>query len=116
MGTVGGGCDDYQFPVAGLGNFVVGVFGDYNFMNIHGQVEDSVTILQGDTNESSSWAAGARLGFLVTPSLLTYFNGGYTGAHFDQVNMSNFGIDAALVSLPATNYNGWSSAAELNML
>jgi outer membrane immunogenic protein len=76
-------------------------------MNIHGQVEDSVMILQGDANESSAWAAGARLGFLVTPSLLTYVNGGYTGAHFDQVNMSNFGIGAPLVYLPATNYNGW---------
>jgi outer membrane immunogenic protein len=106
LGTVGGGCD-YQFPVAGLGNFVVGVFGDYNFMNIHGQVEDSVTILQGDANLSSTWAAGARLGFLVTPSLLTYVNGGYTGAHFDQVNMSFYGIGAAMDYLPATNYSGW---------
>jgi outer membrane immunogenic protein len=106
LGTVGGGCD-YQFSVPSLGNFVVGALGDFNFTNIHGQVEDSVTVLQGDANQSSSWAAGARLGYLVTPNFLTYFDGGFAQARFDQVNMSNFGIGAPLVFLPAHTYNGW---------
>jgi outer membrane immunogenic protein len=107
LGTVGAGCD-YQLPVGSLGNFVIGVFGDYNFMNIHGQVEDSVTVAQGDAKESSAWAVGGRIGYLVTPTFLTYVNGGYTQAHFDQVNMSNFGLGTAgFLSLPAQNYSGW---------
>jgi outer membrane immunogenic protein len=107
LGTVGAGCD-YQLPVGSLGNFVIGVFGDYNFMNIHGQIEDSVTVAQGDAKESRAWAVGGRVGYLVTPNLLTYFNAGYTQAHFDQVNMSNFGIGlAGFVVLPAQNYSGW---------
>ncbi len=39
-GTVGGGCD-YQFPVGGLGNFVVGVLGGYDFMSLKGAFESS---------------------------------------------------------------------------
>ena len=31
LGLVGGGCD-YEFPVSGFGNFVIGAFGDYDFM------------------------------------------------------------------------------------
>jgi outer membrane immunogenic protein len=106
LGTAGAGCD-YQFPLGNLGNFVLGAFGDYNFMNVHGQVEDSVTILQGDAKESSAWAVGGRFGYLVTPALLTYFNGGFTETHYKQVNMSFFGIGAPVLFLPAHNYNGW---------
>ena len=29
-----------------------------------------------------AWAAGARLGYLVAPNVLSYVNGGYTGAHW----------------------------------
>jgi outer membrane immunogenic protein len=102
MGTIGGGCD-YQIA----SNWLIGIQGDYNFTNIHGQVEDSFTILQGDANISSTWAIGGRLGYLVTPQLLTYVNGGYTEARMDLVNMSNEGLGAPLVFLPGTTYHGW---------
>ena len=31
----------------------------------------------------SQWAIGGRIGWLVTPQLLTYFSGGYTEAKFN---------------------------------
>ena len=30
----------------------------------------------------TTWAAGARLGYLVAPNVLSYVNGGYTGSHW----------------------------------
>ena len=38
LGRFGGGCD-YQFSAGGWGNWVVGVFGDYDFMNLTGSKE-----------------------------------------------------------------------------
>src|SRR5260221_1934259 len=29
-----------------------------------------------------AWAAGARLGYLVAPNVLSYVNGGYSGSHW----------------------------------
>ena len=55
---------------------------------------------------------GGRIGYLVTPTLLTYFEGGYTQARFGQVNFSYeflpFGPSGATAySLPGTTYSGW---------
>ena len=44
-----------------------------------------------------TWAAGARIGYLAPPDVLSYVNGGYTGTYFDQVNYFN----TALARLPA---------------
>jgi outer membrane immunogenic protein len=86
FGTVGGGCD-YQFsPASGWGNWVVGVFADYDFMNLHRTLQE--TIVSGDAKESSAWGVGGRIGYLVTPNVFTYINGGYTETRFDQINFS----------------------------
>jgi outer membrane immunogenic protein len=84
FGAAGGGCD-LQFPLLGW-NVVVGAFGDYDFMDLNGTVSDPFSGLQGQLTEQGAWAGGGRVGVLVTPTLLTYFNGGYTGAHIGQVN------------------------------
>src|ERR1700683_2000406 len=93
MGLAGGGCD-YQFSLGSLGNFVIGAFGDYDPMDIDGTNQPQTVgigalgSLSGDVKESSAWYVGARLGFLVTPALLAYTDGGYTQARFDQVNFT----------------------------
>jgi hypothetical protein len=33
---------------------------------------------------------GARLGYIATPNLLTYINGGWTQTRFDQINLTVF--------------------------
>jgi hypothetical protein len=56
-----------------------------------------------------TWAVGGRVGYLISPRFLTYFDGGFTQARFDQVNY-NFSIaggGATGVSLPGQTYNGW---------
>jgi outer membrane immunogenic protein len=37
-----------------------------------------------NVKETGAWYFGGRIGYLVTPSLLTYFDGGYTQTRFTQ--------------------------------
>jgi outer membrane immunogenic protein len=102
LGRVGGGCD-YQFS-AFNSNFVIGVFGDYDFMGLSGSFEEPWTGFIGN-NESGAWA----LGYLVTPTLLAFFDGGYTQANFDRINLSFNAIPSTSTGLymPAQTYSGW---------
>ena len=114
-GTTGGrgwigqaqvGCD-YQFA-GPLGNWVIGAFGDYNFQSVRGDHLGPDTIKVGPLKQDSAWAVGGRVGYLVTPSFLSYVSGGYTETHFKQVDYVNFGTllpDGR--SLPGATYTGY---------
>jgi outer membrane immunogenic protein len=104
-----GGCD-YQFNMP-LGSWsvpiVIGLFGDWEGGSIRGQNSNPLAV--GTENESSTWAVGGRAGYLVTPRFLTFFDGGFTQARFDQINY-NFSIAGGGptgVNLPGQTYNGW---------
>ncbi len=92
FGTVQGGCD-YQLPMASW-NLVVGAFADYDFASAKGNVAIPFPFsnFAGQEKLSSQWSIGGRAGVLITPSLLTYFVGGYTEATFDGVNFTILGI------------------------
>jgi outer membrane immunogenic protein len=79
------GCD-YQFAGPFGGNWVIGAFVDGDWSNARGDESVFVSSWTGQEKLSSSWAAGGRIGWLVTPTLLTYFSAGYTQARFDAVN------------------------------
>jgi outer membrane immunogenic protein len=118
LGKVGAGFD-YQFA-GPLGNWVVGVFSDGSWSNIRGQDAFLCTAcalgigsFAAQQQNDWSWAVGARLGYVVTPTLLTYFNGGWTQSHWKQVNWINndpasvgFGGLTGL-ALPSQTRNGW---------
>ncbi len=111
LGTFGGGCD-YQFSTGNLGNWVVGVFGDYDPMSLTGTNEypgGGTDDISGSETETGAWYVGGRVGYLVTPALLTYFEGGYTQARFGQVNFSTEFLPSVptLASMPGTTYSGW---------
>lgn len=108
LGRLGGGCD-YQFGVGNLGNFVIGAFADYDFMNLGGTFGDPSGPVQGAEKETGAWYAGGRIGYLVTPSLLTYFDGGYTQTRFDQVGLfSSFAASTFTgLDIAAQSYQGW---------
>jgi outer membrane immunogenic protein len=108
LGRVGGGCD-YQFgPGAGFwSNWVVGAFADYDFMDLKKTFQESFGLV-GEAKESSAWGVGGRIGYLVTPNVFTYWNGGYTETRFDQINLFDPDGDGTPFGfIGAHTYHGW---------
>ena len=109
LGAFGGGCD-YQLNNTPLGPIVIGAFADYDPMDITGNYED----VFGDTHhgtqtERDAWYAGVRAGVLVTPKLLAYVSGGWTGANIDKINILHTDgtpVDGGLF-LPSEDLTGW---------
>jgi outer membrane immunogenic protein len=98
LGRVGAGCD-YQFGTA----YLIGALVDYDWSKIKGTVTDSMFTFpfEGQEKLSSTWAVGARLGWLPMQRLLTYVSGGYTQAHFNAYNLC-FNFNGAC---PALTFN-----------
>jgi outer membrane immunogenic protein len=107
LGRVGGGCD-YQTPLFN-GRVVIGAFADYDFMNLSGTFQETFSGLAGTEKEAGAWAAGGRVGYLVTPNLLTYVEGGYTQAQFDAIALSAPVVPAIATpfAIGANTYSGW---------
>jgi outer membrane immunogenic protein len=89
LGQFGAGCD-YQTPLFN-NRVVVGVFGDYDFMSLTGSNTPELNniangILQGpvtfNTKETDAGYVGGRIGYLVSPTLMTYADGGWTATRF----------------------------------
>jgi outer membrane immunogenic protein len=106
------GCD-YEFnsplPLFGWSpRLVIGAFGDWDGGNLNGT--NSVGVAVGNERNSSAWFAGGRIGYVVSPRFMTYFDAGWTQARFDQINYTNAFPPlpvATGVSLGANTYNGW---------
>jgi outer membrane immunogenic protein len=102
LGTVGGGCD-YRVN----SNFVVGVLADYDFMDLRGHIDGLAGAFTGTEKESSAVAVGGRIGYLVTPQILAYINGGWSSTRFDTVTFNaSIGGAATGVTVPAHTFNG----------
>jgi len=103
LGTVGGGFD-WQFS----DRIVAGAFLDTDFSRIRGTIQDQGPFFAGRITETWSWAAGGRIGWLVTPQILSYFNGGFTQTHFDGAAMQDTftGITTPFVT-PAFTKSGF---------
>jgi outer membrane immunogenic protein len=114
FGTVGAGCD-VQF-----GSWVLGAFGNYDFAGLKGDVViPGAGDVVGREKQDSAWAVGGRLGYTLTPTILTYVNAGYTQARFSGVDFfSQTGSGAPTgLSIGAHTYSGWfvGSGFEYNL-
>jgi outer membrane immunogenic protein len=105
FGTVQGGCD-YQFAL-GSYNLVVGAFGDYDFASMKGNLNLPVSTLFGQEKLTDTWSVGGRIGWLVTPSLLTYFSGGYTESKYSRTDFHINGLAPNVVYMNGQTYKGW---------
>jgi outer membrane immunogenic protein len=113
LGRFGGGCD-YQLSNLNVfgGRIVIGAFGDYDVMDLRGtnsplEVNGAGFPISSTEKETGAWSGGARIGYLITPSVLTYFDGGYTGTRFASQSLtSNLGVPTGF-GYPAHNYSGW---------
>ena len=74
---------DYQFTPQLVG----GVFGDIDFSNFQGTLQDQGPFFVGRLTQDRAWALGARMGWLVTPMVMPYIDGGFTDAHFSGAGM-----------------------------
>jgi outer membrane immunogenic protein len=117
FGTVGAGCD-----LQVSGNWVIGVFGDYDFGRIKGDVAVPVsgTTFVGNEKLTSAWAVGGRVGYLITPSIMTYVSAGYTQARFSGAELFFTDVPPPPppgLSVPAHTYSGWflGSGYEYNL-
>jgi outer membrane immunogenic protein len=114
LGRFGGGCD-YQLS-GGLSSWVIGAFGEYDAMNLKGTNNFQNVGLAGVfgaptwayEKENSAWYAGGRIGYVVTPNLLSYFDGGYTETHFNGQSFTFLNTNVPVGGfLPAATYHGW---------
>ena len=104
LATIGAGYD-YQFSP----KIVAGIFGDVSASSLKGTLVDPNVIAGGDIKQTSSWAAGARVGWLVTPQTLSYLNGGYTSARFSSTAQTTLfaPITPNGATTPSFTTNGW---------
>jgi outer membrane immunogenic protein len=116
FGTLGGGCD-YQFGE----RWVIGVFGDYDFASIKGDFAASFNgdVLAGSEKLTSAWAVGGRVGYLITPEVLTFVSGGFTEARFSAVDLAfrTVPVEPVRARVDGQTYSGWflGSGFEYNL-
>jgi len=96
FGTVGIGYD-WQFS----GRWVVGLLADGQFGEIRGSLSDPSFGTEGREKLRTSYAAGARLGYLVAPNVLSYVNAGYSGSEWSGTSQT-FLNSSVLVVVPGT--------------
>jgi outer membrane immunogenic protein len=84
FGTVGLGYD-WQFN----NRWVLGVFADGQFGDIRGSLSDPFFGIEGREKLRTSYAAGARLGYLVAPNVLSYVNAGYSGSEWSGTSLTD---------------------------
>jgi outer membrane immunogenic protein len=107
-----GGCD-YEFTMPLFSGWsprlVIGAFGDWDGGALNG-TNSGIPGGVGNERMSSAWFAGGRLGYVVNPRFMTYFDGGWTQARFDSFGVSAVApvpLAAPLVTVGANTYNGW---------
>ncbi len=102
FGTVGAGYD-WQFNQS----WVAGIFADGQFGSLRGSINDNFFGLTGAEKLNDTWAAGARIGLLVGPNVLSYVNAGYTQSFWSgsQLNFTTGG--AAVTATPSFDRGGW---------
>ena len=117
LGRFGGGCD-YQTSLFN-NRFVVGVFGDYDPMNLKGSNSPSevgqvpcptfcTSTLTANETETYAWYVGGRIGYLVNPAFLAFVDGGYTQTKFTQSGQYETVLGEAIgVGFPSFIDSGW---------
>jgi outer membrane immunogenic protein len=100
FGTVGAGYD-WQFN----NSWVAGIFADGQFGSLKGSIGDG--LVTGSEKLRDTWAAGARLGYLVAPNVLSYVNAGYTQSFWSGSQLGIITGGAPLFATPSFNRSGF---------
>jgi outer membrane immunogenic protein len=103
FGTVGIGYD-WQFN-----RWVAGVFADGQFGELKGSMSDPFFGIEGRVKLRTSYAAGARIGYLVAPQVLSYVNAGYSGSEWSGSSLTDLaaGGSGTIATTPSFRRDGW---------
>lgn len=100
LGRVGGGFDWEILPC-----WIFGVLADYDFtQNLKGVYIDPREGGFDTEKQKWAWDTGARVGYLFTPSLLTFVSAGYTQTQFSSINYVRNNIRP---HIPSRTVDGW---------
>jgi outer membrane immunogenic protein len=103
FGTVGGGYD-WQFS----GDWVAGLFADAQFGSLRGSLNNTYFNMTGNETLRDTWAVGARLGYLVAPTVYSYVNAGYTGSQWSGSTLAFTTVPGVpFATTPSFQRNGW---------
>jgi len=103
LGTVGAGYD-WQVNQG----WVIGILADGQFGSLRGNVSDTSLGLAGPETLRTSYAAGARVGYLVAPEVLSYVNAGFSGSEWSGSNLTSVATGgAATATTPSFHRDGW---------
>jgi outer membrane immunogenic protein len=101
-GSVGAGYD-WQFNSA----WVFGILADGQFGSMRGSIVDQTLGLSGSEKLRDTYAAGARLGYLVAPNVLSYVNAGWTGSQWSSATLLTLtGVPSGLHTNGFSNNSG----------
>src|SRR5712675_211642 len=79
-----------RFPLSPtFGDSSAGIFADGQFGSLRGSLSDPNIGFEGREKLRTSYAAGARIGYLVAPSVLSYVNAGYSGSEWSGSSMTS---------------------------
>jgi outer membrane immunogenic protein len=108
LATAGVGCDYQIAPRWVIGGFVDGTWSDIKGDHAWRVFGPTATFV-GEAKQDWSWAVGARVGYLVNPSFLSYLNAGYTQAHYDAytLNETTAAFGATGLGVQAQTFNGF---------
>jgi outer membrane immunogenic protein len=103
-GTFGLGYD-WQFN----SRWVFGLFGDGQWGSIRGSLTDPFNGLEGNEKLQAQYAAGARLGWLVAPNVLSYVNAGYSGSQWSGTTLTNLATTTTPTVATTSSFrrDGW---------
>jgi outer membrane immunogenic protein len=110
LGRGGIGCDYQVSP-----SFVIGAFGDWDWMSLRGSnTANEVVNLGGfqpvtaNMKETGAGYVGLRLGYLITPSVLGFVDGGWTRTRFTQSAEFTTATGVPIgFTYPDFTVNGW---------
>jgi outer membrane immunogenic protein len=73
-----------------------------------GAISDPNIGFEGREKLKTSYAAGARIGYLVAPSVLSYVNAGYSGSQWSGASLTSlFAGVPGVVTTPSFHRDGW---------
>lgn len=95
-------------------NVVAGLFADFDWSTISADYFDPLSVTFDSADHTYSWALGARLGYLATPTTLWYLTAGYTQAAFDFGVLGSFDLQGYFVGggVESRLASNWSMRGE----